>query len=277
MNSESIWYAYAVATSECASTGSITSNLNGEAVVKFLDVAPGIIVLASEVPAVVFEENASPGPGDPAWLAEAALAHHAVVLQAHQSGDVLPLRFGTIFSSLTDLLGHFGDMEGEWRDRLSSIAGCEEYELNLEVDSEALQLHLLESRSHEWDHLPTGRRYLAQRSAHRQIEAELSEIGLKAWENFEAGLGDTLRAVFERDQATRTYLVKRNSTKFFDLVEKCSEPEDGLRFNVSGVWPPYSFAAGGFTTDSKGPDTHSSSNELKVRESEPDLLYPVLQ
>ncbi len=241
-------YAYAVFCPSGDAVASWPTALAQSKPIEVISVAKSIQVITSEVPAHLFEVSAATGgtiaAEDPAWLAEAALAHHEIVVEAHRCGSVLPLRFGTVFRTREDLLRQFVQHEQEWRSRLDRISGREECEIRLSVDASRIEENRIESLSHEWAALPPGRRYLAERAARRQVQDQLSGLEKIAWKTFEFGLEQFASDSLERPSGSRVYLVEKKWNSFLEFVEKMKVVEDGLAFEVAGIWPPYSFSGG---------------------------------
>lgn len=267
-----MWYAYAVCAIQQDKEGPWPSGLTPQLSVESVQLAPGLHVLASQVPDEVFLPDptaAGPlvgGPEDPAWVAEAALAHHEVVLAAHLRGDVLPLRFGTVFRSEAEMRAHFHQIAGELRTRLDSIADSEEIEITLEIDREVLEEALLAPRRGEWAAMPAGRRYLAERAARLTLDDEIEAMENQAWARLEHALSESIRGTFARTRSARAYLVKRSCKDLFEFVEKNREQADGLRFELAGVWPPYSFAGGDVTVSLKVENSLPDGQALTVPE-----------
>jgi len=241
-------YAYAVFRPFGGAIASWPCALAQSSPVEIISVAKSIQVIVSEVPAGLFDPAAvshgTSSAEDPVWLAAAALAHHEIVIEAHRCGDVLPLRFGMVFLTREDLLRQFAIHEREWLLRLQRIAGREECEIRLLVDALQVEESRIEGRSQEWASLPAGRRYLAERAARRQVQEQLADLEQMAWQRFEFSLGDLFSASVERPNGSRVYLVERNCKTFLAFVEKFHVVEDGLAFEVAGIWPPYSFSGG---------------------------------
>jgi hypothetical protein len=217
-------------------------------------ITQAISILSSPVPEGLFlsvEGGPPSGPEDPAWVAEAALAHHEVVLAGHLRGDVLPLRFGTVFRNETELRTHFLQIARELDSRLNNVSGCDEVEVCLSADRQAIEDALVEARQSEWATLPAGRRYLAERAARLAAGQEAVRLELNAWHELESALSSEILASVVRSPNSRAYLMKRSSKEVYAFVEKSKEQADGLRFEIAGVWPPYSFAGGDLTIEAE--------------------------
>jgi hypothetical protein len=206
-----MWYAYAIADLEAGAQGEWPAGLRPGVVVTPLVVSAGLWVVASDVPDTLFlpaePGSGERGPEDPAWVAEAAMAHHEVVAAAHGYGNVLPLQFGTVFRNETEMKAHFAQIERELRYRLATIRGAEEVEVVMEGEG-----------------TPGAQ--------------------LRVWSDLEMECEPVIRGVFVRAGNTRAYLVERGTKQLFEFVERQRAEEGKLRLAVTGVWPPYSFAGG---------------------------------
>ena len=269
-------YAYAVFSPASGAVASWPTALAQSKQIEVVSVAKSIQVITSEVPSGLFEVSSVPGgtlaAEDPAWLAEAALAHHEIVVEAHRCGSVLPLRFGTVFRTREDLLRQFAQHEQEWRSRLDRIAGREECEIRLFMDASRIEENRIESRSHQWATLPPGRRYLAERAARRQVQEELAGLEQMAWKTFEFGLGILVSESLERSNGSRVYLVEKNCKSFLEYVEKMQVVEDGLAFEVAGIWPPYSFSGGDLEAGQEMNEPGQSGRVLSSPAARSDLF-----
>lgn len=271
-----MWYAYAVCAGDVEPAESWPHGLTPGMTVHGIAPGPGVYVLVSEVPDALFlnpDPDSAPvvSPAeDPAWVAEAALAHHEVVLAAHLRTDTLPLQFGTVFRSEMEILVHFRQLLPELRRRLAMIEGCEEVEIALECDRELVEESLLAPQRAGWSELPAGRKYLTERAARLQLEEQIVGLEQAAWQRLENAIADQIEGRFSRSAATCAYLVKRNCKELFEIVEKTREQGNGLRMSVSGVWPPYSFAGGDVIVDTNSEADESSGQQLMVPEAGAD-------
>jgi hypothetical protein len=256
-----MWYAYAVSRLKHNDSQPWPHGLTPELTVVAVPITRAISILASAVPDDLFLPSADgkpTGPEDPAWVAEAAMAHHEVVLAGHLRGDVLPLRFGTVFRNEDELSAHFSQISSALEARLDAIADCDEVEVTLAADRQAIEDAIVASRSAEWESLPAGRKYLAERAARLAAQNDAVRLELEAWHGLESTLSGDIRSSVVRSPSSRAYLIQRSCKTLSDFVEKSKEQANGLRFELSGVWPPYSFAGGDLTVEVEdgkpGPD-----------------------
>jgi len=89
---QSMWYAYVVSRPKSSDPQPWPHGLTPALSVVTVPITSSISILASPVPAELFLPSE-----DQAWITDAAMAHHQVVLAGHLRGDVLPLQFGTVF------------------------------------------------------------------------------------------------------------------------------------------------------------------------------------
>lgn len=230
----SLLYVYGVTRGAYA--GPLAAGVVAGAQAQFVPVMADLWAAIGFVPAAVAESWQ-----DPAMLAAAALAHHEMILSLHALGDVVPFRFGTIFASLTEFGSHFESQATHYRQCLQQIAGAEEVELHLRADFEAFVAQQLTARCAELAPLAPGRRYLVERQLRRQREEQWTAVKESAWQALAQALpgGPWPSRLLDRDR--RVFLWPRNSQRIRLFAEKFHQSQDGLRFSVNGVWPPYSF------------------------------------
>lgn len=121
-----MWFAYAIFRLKSSDPQSWPHGLTPALSVVTVPSTPSISILVSPVPAELFLSTE-----DQAWIADAAMAHHQVVLAGHLRGDVLPLQFGTVFRNQEELQVHFSQLAPALEARLDAIADCDEVELTL--------------------------------------------------------------------------------------------------------------------------------------------------
>jgi hypothetical protein len=195
---------------------------------------------------------------DPAWVTPRAIDHGRVIAEVFRNSPVLPVPFGTLFSSslvLGDFLERNTDLINGF---FGYAAGCEEWGIKAMLDHERLKRSLIESSADaESVAVSPGLRYLRERRA-----AQMADQQSGAW------LEQNLRVVVDAlDQcATRSCqrrilddsrqpdgreevlnlaaLLRRDRvTEFRRSIETLNREraKDGLSFALTGPWPPYSF------------------------------------
>lgn len=197
--------------------------------------------------------------GDLTWVAPRAVRHQEVLGTLLGSGPVLPARFGTLFSGEEALRAFLERGAGPIGTFLDEVDGCREWGVKglLETERATEALVARAAAALPQPELSPGRRYLEERrlraDARRQLDAWLG-----------AAAPPLAAALAPLARATRSRPVPRGGGgtpgeeavfSWALLVEAASEPAllaevgerggalaaDGLRLELSGPWPPYSF------------------------------------
>lgn len=195
---------------------------------------------------------------DPAWVTPRAIDHGRVIAKVFRGSPVLPVPFGTLFSS-PGILEKFLDRNAELiAGFFEYSAGCEEWGVKALLDRGQLKRSLIESNSQtESAVLSPGLQYMRERRAEQKANQQSGE-----W------LERNLRTVADTlDQcATRTcqrrilgdsmqpdgleevlklaaLLARDRVADFRGRIEAINRAlaSDGLSFALTGPWPPYSF------------------------------------
>ena len=199
---------------------------------------------------------------DTAWLMPRIRRHEQVVEQAMALSPVLPLRFGTIFSSL-ETLGkqvqpHWGAIEAF----LDQAAGREEWAVKAYWDkAQTLKRLSRERQEQEAERLAAmkpGQRYFEEKKLAAASQRELGRwlaralepvaqaLAQHAAESLARGLVNLPSREGEHEMAANwAFWVPRESVAAFQAqVQKsqAAHSTQGLLVECSGPWPPYSFA-----------------------------------
>jgi hypothetical protein len=207
----------------------------------------GCAALASPVPRAPFQAGPEGRMADPAWLAERAHAHHAVVAACAAAGPALPLAFGALFSSPAPLAAWLSQRAAALRDGLWHVAGCAEWSACVDEDPAAhatwLDLHdpRLRDIATRIDGLTAGRAYLfGRRRQQLRTEARAARIQHLSQE-LQARLAAHARAL----PAAMTGLVAADRTEALraDMDRMAQDlAGSGLALRLVGPWPPYASA-----------------------------------
>lgn len=230
----SLFYLYALTRAPYA--GQLATGVAPGPAPQFKPVTPGLWALIGFVPSEVAESWQQA-----ATLAAAALAHHEMILSLHALGDVIPFRFGTVFASLADLQSQIEMNAAHYLQCFEKIAGAEEVEIRLLADLDVFVAHHLDTHRAELGALSPGRRYLVERQLRRQCDEQWTEVKQSAWKALEQALPGGPWPSLPLDADRHVYLLPRKSQHLYTFAEKFHQSQDGLRFSVNGVWPPYSF------------------------------------
>jgi hypothetical protein len=195
---------------------------------------------------------------DPAWVTPRAIDHGRVIAEVFRGSPVLPVPFGTLFSSprvLEDFLDRNADLIKGF---FEYAADCEEWGVKALLDRERLKRSLVESITQaESAVVSPGLRYLRQRRADQMADQQSS-----AWldQNFTVVanaldqcatrscqrriLDDSKQPDGREEVLNLAALLARNRVaEFRRLIEAINREraDDGLSFALTGPWPPYSF------------------------------------
>lgn len=199
----------------------------------------------------------SDAPADPTWLIPRALQHERAIAALQRLGPVLPIRFGSLFSS-TSSLERWAETNASAIDEyLSSVHDKDEWTIRINLETARTLLGLATSDP-EWamrmKALPvsSGARYLAEK---RLAEAARQEARRRAREIAARirGIGCVLaderllplrkpEAAGDEPIFNAAYLVPRAALSSFQ--QGATSAVDGLdfiRLEFSGPWAPAHF------------------------------------
>jgi hypothetical protein len=223
----------------------------------------GITAVFESVPLDVFcGPDWEPNVHDPSWLIPRTVRHEKIIEQVRARSSVIPVRFGTIFSSLDSLNSFLVQNEQVIKEFFVEIEGKSEWGVkgfvNRERARERAERILIEEEAEFLSTLPTGRRYFEERKilsrADEVVRERLNTVFEAVWEDLSRhafrihdlsiiegmNFQDDLEAVFNR-----AFLVPESSlASFKDCLERSAGfyKADGIVFSMSGPWPPYSFS-----------------------------------
>ena len=197
-----------------------------------------------------------------AWVAPRALRHEEVVMTVMEQVPVLPVRFGTVFSSIEAAAEPLRWRQDILAEFFLATAGKQEWTLKGYVDmpqarSQITAAHLAAEKE-QLEGLSPGKRYF--------LEQKIKGMVDKAMASWLKGMGqDVLRSVQEVSSAFSECRLQsrdvtgRDEEMFFhgallvpdghvaalesmtDEWNARHEPQ-GLLIELSGPWPPYHFA-----------------------------------
>jgi hypothetical protein len=211
----------------------------------------GLDVVLSRVPVERFTgPEAEQRLADLAWLVPRAQAHDRVITRTMEQATVLPLTFGTLFSSLPAIALEVAARRRALLDFFERLAGREEWAVKVAMDRERAITARMQALYPDVGELPAGGRgYLL-----RQRRLGEAERAIGPWLGSQiARLDEALRPSCEnvlirpvRDEvvASRACLVARERAPFLsEVIERNRDhfAEQGLELRCSGPWPLYSF------------------------------------
>jgi hypothetical protein len=229
----------------------------------FSETFGGVAAVVSEVAA---EEFSGPGARERmenlAWIGPRALRHEEVIMAVMRTSPVLPVRFGTIFSSREALaipLKEHGDMISRF---LGETAGMSEWMLKGYLDRQQAQSSALavrlEEETGQLAGLTPGKRYLLEQKIKGTVNKEVASwlrttaeevtrsIREASWGYREARLvGKDLTGEDQEMFLHGALLIPNEDAEVLgQMTDDWSEFHGprGLSFALSGPWPPYHFA-----------------------------------
>lgn len=222
--------------------------------------------VAAVVSDVAAEEFSGPEAqermADLTWIGPRALRHEEVVVAVMQTSPVLPVRFGTIFSSREALASQLREHGGVIFRFLMETAGMGEWMLKGFVDHERLRASTLalrlEEESGRLAGLTPGKRYVLEQKLKGEVNKDAAtwlraaEEGVTRaiqeapWGHCNARLVGTDVTGEDREMFLHVALlvpVQARAT-LAKMADGWNERYGacGLSFELSGPWPPYHFA-----------------------------------
>jgi hypothetical protein len=189
------------------------------------------------------------------WLESTARTHHHVIETAAGHGPVVPLRLATVYRSASSVAAMMAARREELTAALSRVSGRTEWGVKAYAadvpgrdrpaetspdDSAARPgVAYLRQRRRQLDAGDQAKR-AAVASAER-IHAELGRLAAAA--DLRAPQDPQLSGQRERMILNGAYLVDdERSAAFIAAVQHVADQHDPVRIELTGPWPPYSFA-----------------------------------
>ncbi len=195
------------------------------------------------------------------WVGPRAFRHEAVIEEVMAQSPVLPVRFGTLFSSLKALTEFMDAHREAMLEFLLRVTGHKEWSvkgvLNRELAKQSVLLSCLSAQQEQLAAMPEGMRYLAEQRIRNEAQRELSdwlrrtsqplmrelaaqslefrECPVVSRERAENGVEEVLNWAFLLPSAAITAFQQRLDRANLDLGQQ------GLQFELSGPWPPFRF------------------------------------
>lgn len=193
----------------------------------------GLIALVSTAPPGLAQLG-------PDALADVALAHHAVLQAYCEAGPVLPMKFGTVFSSADAVKRHLAPEADGLLTALQSLFDQREYNLRLIVTGDPTQ---------DEEPVLTGRAFLSRSKVQRDLRRNLGENRLALSQTVAQEVlafasraePGTVRA--ERILDLFVTLPTAAVSSLVAVLERFGPRAEalGLALSVTGPWPAYGF------------------------------------
>jgi hypothetical protein len=257
-NNETVYYVYGfVRTNSCANlTCGIDEGNPPHLWPDFGDVAA---IISSAARADFCGDSGDANLSNLAWIAPRAMRHQNALEEAMLQGPVLPVRFGTLFSTLDKLEAFIATNAPAISSFLTEIEGNEEWSVQGFIDksvSEPAWMTDKRAEIHKKDITP-GMAFMMEEKLRVDMKQALGDwIIMKSSELLEllallaAGSGER-RILPNEDPESKKEMVSNwaflvpigNLDKFRTEVERVSGEckSMGLSFELAGPWPPYSF------------------------------------
>ncbi len=207
-------------------------------------------------------ESAESRMQDFSWVGPRAYRHEVVIEQVMRHSPVLPVRFGTIFSSLENLEKRLKKHRVPISRFLDQMSNQEEWSVKGFLDrakakEKLLSIHLCQQED-RLASLSAGMRYFEEKRIGARVEKELCSWLRKVCRKIGGNLNRYASEFCERKLLPRNatgsdgrdmilnwaFLVPRSAVDdFCKLIDRANKDQAylGLSFELSGPWPPYSF------------------------------------
>ena len=228
------------------------------------------VEVIGEVAAVLAEVNIEDFSGpeaqakmeDLAWIGPRALRHEEVVLSAMEQGPVLPVRFGTVFSSRSAAAEPLRQRQDVLMKFFRDTSDKKEWTLKGYVDRPQARARMTATRlaaeKEQLEGLSPGKRYFLEQkikgAVDKDVAAWLKEMGRDI-----LSVAKEMSVVFSECRLQSQDVTGRDEEMFFHgalLVTDASmaalegmtdewnkhHGANGLSLELSGPWPPYHFA-----------------------------------
>lgn len=197
-----------------------------------------------------------------AWVAPRALRHEEVVMTIMENGPVLPVRFGTVFSSIEAAAAPLQQRQDALEKFFQDTAGKQEWTLKGYVDRPQARARMTAARlaaeKEQLAGLSPGKRYFLEQKIKGAVDKDVA-IWLKEMERDilrvarEASVGFSECRLQSRDITGRdeemffhgALLVPDGSATVLQGITNewnTRHEVQGLQIELSGPWPPYHFA-----------------------------------
>ena len=231
---------------------------------------PLFVEVIGEVAAVLAEVNLEDFSGpeaqekmeDLAWVAPRALRHEDVVLSAMEQGPVLPVRFGTVFSSIEAAAEPLRQRQDVLKKFFQDTIDKKEWTLKGYVDQPQARARMTAARlaaeKEQLAGLSPGKRYFLEQKIKGAVDKDVA-AWLKEKERDILRVAREASVGFSECRLQSQDVTGRDEEMFFhgallvpdgsvaalegmmDEWNKRHEAQ-GLQIELSGPWPPYHFA-----------------------------------
>ena len=199
---------------------------------------------------------------DLSWIGPRAIRHEEIIMAFSRQGPVLPVRFGTVFSSREHMMATLEKHLKKITEFLRYIADKEEWTLkglmNRQAARTCFMTQRLAEQADDLTLLSPGKRYFAEQRLKLAVDKDL-QFRLRAGTEEVIKRLNAIALDFSPRRLLSRDLTEKDEEMFFNgafLIPKVSPDRlketvfelntegkgRGLRYDLSGPWPPYSFA-----------------------------------
>lgn len=188
-------------------------------------------------------------------------SHNHVTAAVHRQQAILPAKFGSVYASADDVVAALQPVHDTLLRQLDRLEGRDEWAIHMYADDAIVRKHVaatdpdilrLRERCATANR---GRAYFLERQLRDELEAAtqiaLTARARQAYDRLaEIAVASEVHpfvpsadAVPEVEILRAAFLVAREDADMFEGTLRAAEsPDEGLRCEWSGPWPPYSFA-----------------------------------
>lgn len=267
---ETAQYVYAVgeATALTEPAGSTLTGIDGAAVT--CTVADRLCALTSAVSVPAFQAaQQAHDVSETGWLAGAVRAHERVILQALAGSSVLPMRFGTVYSTSADVHAMLRLHQTALLAELRRLAGGTEWCLTVRTDDSATAddgaVDSPTADNGAADSAASGTAWLLSRQAALRERASRTDRVAELLDRLRGSLAPHVReTVVSRTAGTgsaRLWLLVDDVARLRDAVAELSE-RGYPQLELTGPWPVYHFVRTDTLHDSTDAQHDNSTGTL---------------
>jgi Gas vesicle synthesis protein GvpL/GvpF len=251
-DSQGVWvYAVANRVDEAALRG--LTGVSGEPVYPLT--AAGLTAAAGAVPLAEFGDEAlRRNLEDLAWLETVARRHHEVIESVAHGIPVVPMRLATVYHSDEGVIAMLGSRHDDLAAALARVSGRDEWGVKVYA---ARRQASAPADPEGTPPASPGAAYLSRRKSELSASEEARRSAAASAEEIHAVLsglaaGSLLRPPQAPQLSGQTGQMILNSAYLVDAegadrlreaVESLASGHRGVRIELTGPWPPYSFAA----------------------------------
>lgn len=202
---------------------------------------------------------------DQEWLMHAVQHHHQIIAELSGQIALLPSTFGAVYESEDAVLESLAGNEGPLTDQLRHVTGCDEWALHLFREETGVREGVLESdpelqrMSQELESAPSGRAYLLRQQLEKRLTRAIEEQQLAVADSVLDHVEKYTRGIQMEEPrsggesetgdveiARASLLVPgEQSEAMLEALDSAAASTPGVRVEISGPWPVYSFARTG--------------------------------